>query len=108
MRARRGAWRSSSCSGRERAACSGELGCELYLPPEHRIPLLLALREAGADPGLRHTGARALGSLRLEKGFAGWGRELSPDYDPFQAGLGRFVKLDKGGFVGREAARMRG
>ena len=47
---------------------------------------------------------RALGSLRLEKGFAGWGRELSPDYDPFQAGLGRFVKLDKGGFVGRDVA----
>ena len=47
---------------------------------------------------------RALGSLRLEKGFAGWGRELSPDYDPFQAGLGRFVGLDKHEFVGRDAA----
>ena len=87
-----------------RVSYSGELGYELYLPPEHQIPLLLALREAGADLGLRHAGMRALGSLRLEKGFAGWGRELSPDYDPFQAGLGRFVKLDKGGFVGREAA----
>ena len=86
-----------------RISYSGELGYELYLPPEHQIPLLLALREAGADLGLRHAGMRALGSLRLEKGFAGWGRELSPDYDPFQAGLGRFVKLDKGGFVGREA-----
>ena len=87
-----------------RISYSGELGYELYLPSEHQLPLLLALREAGADLGLRHAGMRALGSLRLEKGFAGWGRELSPDYDPFQAGLGRFVKLDKGGFVGREAA----
>ena len=47
---------------------------------------------------------RAPGSLRLEKGFAGWGRELTPDRDPFQAGLGRFVRLDKDEFVGREAA----
>ena len=87
-----------------RVSYSGELGYELYFPPEHQIPLLLALRGVGADLGLRHAGMRALGSLRLEKGFAGWGRELSPDYDPFQAGLGRFVKLDKVGFVGREAA----
>ena len=87
-----------------RVSYSGELGYELYLPPEHQIPLLLALREQGVKLGLRHAGMRALGSLRLDKGFAGWGRELSPDYDPFQAGLGRFVKLDKGGFVGRDVA----
>ena len=87
-----------------RVSYSGELGYELYLPPEHQVPLFLALRREGADLGLRCAGMRALGSLRLEKGFAGWGRELSPDYDPFQAGLGRFVKLDKSGFVGRDAA----
>ena len=87
-----------------RVSYSGELGYELYLPPEHQVPLFLALRREGADLGLRCAGMRALGSLRLEKGFAGWGRELSPDYDPFQAGLGRFVKLDKDEFVGREAA----
>ena len=87
-----------------RVSYSGELGYELYFPPEHQIPLCLALREQGADLGLRLAGMRALGSLRLEKGFAGWGRELSPDYDPFQAGLGRFVRLDKGEFVGRDAA----
>ena len=87
-----------------RVSYSGELGYELYLPLEHQIPLFLALREEGADLGLRLAGMRALGSLRLEKGFAGWGRELSPDYDPFQAGLGRFVKLGKREFVGRDAA----
>ena len=65
---------------------------------------LPGLRREGAELGLRCAGMRALGSLRLEKGFAGWGRELSPDYDPFQAGLGRFVKLDKDGFIGRDAA----
>ena len=88
-----------------RVSYSGELGYELYVPPEHQLPLYLAVREAGVDLGLRLAGMRALGALRLEKGFAGWGRELSPDYEPFQAGLGRFVRLDKGEFVGRDAAR---
>ena len=69
-----------------RVSYSGELGYELYLPPEHQVPLFLTLRREGADLGLRLAGMRALASLRLEKGFAGWGRELSPDYDPFQAG----------------------
>ncbi len=87
-----------------RVSYSGELGYELYLPSEHQVPLFLALRREGADLGLRLAGMRALGSLRLEKGFAGWGRELSPDHDPFQAGLGRLVRLDKTGFVGRDAA----
>ena len=87
-----------------RVSYSGELGYELYLPTEHQISLFLALRRDGGELGLRLAGMRALGSLRLEKGFAGWGRELSPDYDPFQAGLGRYVKLDKDEFVGRDAA----
>ena len=87
-----------------RVSYSGELGYELYLPPEQQIALFLALRETGREFGLRLAGMRALGSLRLEKGFAGWGRELTPDYDPFQAGLGRFVRFDKGEFVGRDAA----
>ena len=87
-----------------RVSYSGELGYELYLPTEHQIPLFLALRRDGGEFRLRLAGMRALGSLRLEKGFAGWGRELTPDYDPFQAGLGRFVRLDKREFVGRDAA----
>ena len=87
-----------------RVSYSGELGYELYLPPEQQLALFLAMREHGRDFGLRLAGMRALGSLRLEKGFAGWGRELTPDYDPFQAGLGRYVKLDKPEFVGADAA----
>ena len=45
-----------------------------------------------------------MGCLRIEKSFPSWGRELSPDFTPFEAGLGRFVKLDKAAFVGRDAA----
>ena len=87
-----------------RISFTGELGYELYLPPAHQIPLFLALREAGEGLGLRLAGGRALGSLRLEKGFPSWGSELSPDYHPYEAGLGRFVKLDKPDFCGRDAA----
>ena len=46
----------------------------------------------------------ALNSLRFDKNFGGWATEYRPIYNPWEAGLGPFVKLDKGDFVGREAA----
>jgi dimethylglycine dehydrogenase len=54
--------------------------------------------------GLRLCGMRALNCLRLEKGYGSWGREFSVDYTPAEAGLGRFVRLDKGDFIGHKAA----
>jgi 4-methylaminobutanoate oxidase (formaldehyde-forming) len=39
----------------------------------------------------------------LEKGYRYWGGEISPDYTPFEAGLGFVVKLEKGDFIGRDA-----
>ena len=87
-----------------RISFTGELGYELFFAPEYQRPLLQAIEEAGEDLGLRLVGGRALGSLRIEKSFPSWGAELSPDYSPFDAGLGRFVKLDKVDFVGRDAA----
>jgi len=87
-----------------RISFTGELGYELFFPPEYQGPLLQAMEVAGEDLGLRLVGSRALGSLRIEKSFPSWGAELSPDYSPFDAGLGRFVKLDKADFVGRDAA----
>jgi dimethylglycine dehydrogenase len=42
--------------------------------------------------------------MRLEKGFGTWAREFRPIYGPYEAGLGRFVDLGKGDFIGREAA----
>jgi len=86
-----------------RISFTGELGYELFFPPEYQRALLTAMETAGEDLGLRLVGSRALGSLRIEKGFPSWGAELSPDYSPFDAGLGRFVKLDKADFVGRDA-----
>ncbi|MGA9598413.1 MAG: glycine cleavage T C-terminal barrel domain-containing protein, partial [Acidimicrobiia bacterium] len=62
------------------------------------------LMEAGEPHGLRLFGARAVDSLRLEKSYGSWATEYRNIYDPYEAGLGVFVKLGKGPFVGREAA----
>ena len=53
---------------------------------------------------MRDFGLRALDSLRLEKGFGSWAREYRPIYGPAEAGLSRFVALDKGDFIGSDAA----
>jgi len=81
----------------------GELGYELYVPPEYATGLFENLWEAGQDLGVRNAGYRAIDSLRLEKGYCYWGAEVSPDYNPYDAGLGFAVSLDKGPFVGRDA-----
>jgi sarcosine dehydrogenase len=82
----------------------GELGWELYVPVEFAVTVFETLHQAGAEFGLRDAGYYAVESLRLEKGYRAWGRELTPDDTPFQAGLGWAVSLDKpGGFVGHRA-----
>ncbi len=48
-------------------------------------------------------GMRAMESLRIEKSYRMWGSDLTRDYTPFEAGLDRFVRMDKGEFIGREA-----
>jgi len=91
-----------------RVSFTGELGWEIYVAPEHQLHVYERLLAAGRAHGLRHFGARALNSLRLEKGYGAWGREYSLDYTPAEAGLGRFVRPEKGDFVGREAAARDG
>ena len=87
-----------------RISFTGDLGYELWVAPEDQPRLLAELRSQGADLGLRLFGGRALDSMRLEKGYGGWLREYSVDDEPYEAGLGRFVALGKGDFVGRAAA----
>ncbi|GAA4080622.1 FAD-dependent oxidoreductase [Actinomadura miaoliensis] len=91
-----------------RVTFAGELGWELYCSSEYGAALWRALAATGATPG----GYRAIDSLRLEKGYRMWGADISPDRNPYEAGLGFCVKLDKpGGFLGRDAlvaARERG
>jgi sarcosine dehydrogenase len=81
----------------------GELGWELYVPAEYAGGVYDALMDAGADLAVRNAGYYAIESLRLEKGYRAWGRELTPDYNPFEAGLSFAVKLGKGDFLGRDA-----
>ncbi|WP_332690615.1 GcvT family protein [Bosea sp. (in: a-proteobacteria)] len=78
-------------------------GFELYVPAEFTVAVYDALHAAGADLGLLDVGYYAVDSLRIEKGFRAWGRELTPDVNPYEAGLGFAVKLDKGDFLGRRA-----
>ncbi len=87
-----------------RVSFTGELGYEIYVPREHHAALYDKLLSAGQEFNIRHFGGRALDSLRLEKSFGGWLREYTPDYNPFEAGLGDFVDLEKGPFIGQEAA----
>jgi 4-methylaminobutanoate oxidase (formaldehyde-forming) len=82
----------------------GELCYELYMPPEYAAGVYEMLWDAGQDLGIRNAGYRAIDSLRLEKGYCYWGAEVSPDYSPYGTGLGFAVNLDKGAFVGRDAA----
>jgi dimethylglycine dehydrogenase len=86
-----------------RVSYVGELGWELHHPIEEQRALYDLLFEAGEDLGLVDFGYRALESMRLEKCYRLWGADLSADWSPLQAGLDRFVALDKGDFIGRDA-----
>lgn len=81
----------------------GELGWEFYCPMEYGLRLWDTLWEAGQPEGMVAGGYKAIESLRLEKAYRYWSGEISPDYTPYEAGLGFAVKLDKGDFIGREA-----
>ena len=82
----------------------GELGWELYAPAEFGRTLWTTLWEAGMPHGMVAAGYRAIDALRLEKGYRVWSSDITPDENPYEAGLGFAVALDKpGGFLGREA-----
>lgn len=86
-----------------RVSFTGELGYEIYSDVDTQKQVYHALLETGETLGLRHFGVRALNSLRLEKGYGGWGRDYTSDYTPDEAGMGRLVRVDKGDFIGRDA-----
>src|SRR2546421_12400281 len=81
----------------------GALGWELHFPVEYAHHLFDALFEAGEAHGIGMVGMRAMESLRLEKSYRMWGSDMTPDYTPFEASLDRFVRINKGPFIGREA-----
>jgi glycine cleavage system aminomethyltransferase T len=81
----------------------GELGWELHHALDDQAELYELIVEAGRDLGLIDFGYRALEAMRLEKGYRLWGSDMSADWTPLEAGLERFVKFDKGEFIGRDA-----
>ena len=81
----------------------GELGYELYIPSEHATHVYDLIVEAGKEFGLKHAGLKALGSLRMEKAYRDYGHDIDNTDNPYEAGLGFAVDLEKeGGFIGRE------
>jgi aminomethyltransferase len=91
-----------------RTGYTGEDGFEIFAAPRDAEGIWMALTKAGAEHGLVPAGLAARDTLRLEAGMPLYGSELGPDVTPFEAGLGRVVKLDKpGDFVGRAALAAR-
>ncbi len=85
----------------------GELGWELYTSAEHGARLWDLLWEAGQDHGVIAAGRGAFDSLRLEKGYRSFGADMTFEHDPYEAGLGFAVRLEKDDFTGRDAALKR-
>jgi glycine cleavage system T protein len=86
-----------------RVSYVGELGWEIYAPTEYGLNLWDTLWEAAQPHGVIAGGGGAFDSLRLEKGYRLWGNDIHTEYNPFEAGIGWAVRLDKGDFLGREA-----
>lgn len=82
---------------------SGELAYEIHVPNQNLHAAYSALRQAGEAYGLRLFGSRAVESMRMEKGFLHWKADILTEFDPFETGLDRFVKLEKPGFIGKDA-----
>ena len=78
-----------------RVSFTGDLGWELHCATDDQVKLYTALLDAAREFGGGPVGSRALGSLRIEKGYGSWSREYSPEYWPQEVGLDRLVKLDK-------------
>lgn len=85
-----------------RIGYSGELGYEVFVPTAAAIDVWRSIRIAGRHAGLRVCGGLALDSLRIEAGYLMTQVDFDSTVNPIEAGLGRFVKLSKTEFIGRE------
>lgn len=83
----------------------GELGWELYVPQEYAAYVYETLWTAGRQHKIANAGYRAVESSRLEKGYLYWSADIGPDVNPYEAGLGFCVALEKGDFIGRAALK---
>lgn len=88
-----------------RTGYSGEDGFEVYIPSDEAtsVKMWSAMLDAGAEFGIRPCGLGARNTLRLEAGMSLYGHEISEEINVLEAGLDRWLKLDKGAFIGRDA-----
>lgn len=85
-----------------RTGYTGEDGFEVYTPWNELEKVWVAIMEAGASKGLKPAGLGCRDTLRFEAGLPLYGHEISDSITPLEAGLGYFVSLKKGDFIGRE------
>ncbi|MGW1911613.1 GcvT family protein [Streptomyces sp. NPDC002076] len=85
----------------------GELGWELYTTADQGLKLWDTLWAAAEPLGGIIAGRGAFNSLRLEKGYRSFGTDMTYEHDPYEAGVGFAVKLDKGDFLGKPALERR-
>ncbi len=85
-----------------RLGFTGELGWELHMPMEASIPVYQAIHAAGAEYDLIDFGLLATESMRVEKNYRAWKSDLHTEFTVLEAGLDRFVNMDKA-FQGRDA-----
>ncbi|MEO0379580.1 MAG: FAD-dependent oxidoreductase [Pseudomonadota bacterium] len=90
-----------------RVSYIGELGWELHIPKDHAAEVFLALEEAGQSFGIGLYGAYSADAMRLEKGYRGWGSDLTTERSPLESGLSFLVKSEGRAFIGRDAMLAR-
>jgi dimethylglycine dehydrogenase len=88
----------------DRITYTGDLGYEIWMEPAYQRLVYEGDQGRQARSSASDFGMRALLSMRLEKNFPTWFRELRPIYGPLRAAMDRFVKLSKNDFIGRDAA----
>ncbi|SVA77826.1 uncharacterized protein METZ01_LOCUS130680, partial [marine metagenome] len=88
----------------QRLSYVGELGWELYIPIDHAKKIYEKIDKEGKNFNLVHAGAHAMDIMRMEKGYLHWGHDISPAENPFEAGLGFAVKLNRDyDFIGKKS-----
>lgn len=87
-----------------RTGYTGEDGFEIFVPEEHAVAVWQLLV---SQPEVKPSGLAARDTLRLEAGMPLYGHELNSEISPLEANLGKVIRFDKGGFVGREALEVR-
>ena len=88
-----------------RLGVTGELGYEIFYDAGYAWTMYDAFVKAGKEDGLALCGNRTIGTFRLEKVYHVYTRDMDETTNPYEAGLGWTVKLDKGDFIGRARAR---